>query len=280
SVHGRACRFEEEAKAGRRAMEYARCAGDRRQELRSAAAYAMSTVYGRTPLPVARAECERILAEAGGDRRTEGLVLGSLARLYALDGDFERARDAYRRARAVLEDLGTNVLAASLSLDSHAVELLAGEPAAAERELRRDYEALDRMGEKYLLSTIAGLLAQALCAQGRYEEANTMCMITASAAAEDDAQSQALWRSVRGKVLARRNGSADHAVELAREAVEVLRQTDAIVWQADALVDLAETLAATGDEAEAGRALEEAARLYELKGSAAAAEHARPALAR
>src|SRR5438105_604150 len=144
SVHGRACRFEEEAKAGRRAMEYARRAGDRRQELRSAAAYAMSTVYGRTPLPVARAECERILAEAGGDRRTEGLVLGSLARLYALDGDFERARDAYRRARAVLEDLGTNVLAASLSLDSHAVELLAGEPAAAERELRRDYDALDR----------------------------------------------------------------------------------------------------------------------------------------
>src|SRR5205807_2151845 len=37
SVHGRACRFEEEAKAGRQAMEHARRAGDRRQELRSAA---------------------------------------------------------------------------------------------------------------------------------------------------------------------------------------------------------------------------------------------------
>jgi class 3 adenylate cyclase/tetratricopeptide (TPR) repeat protein len=280
SVHGRACRFEEEGKAGRRAMEYARRAGDWRQELRSAAAYAVCTVYGRTPLAQAQAECERILAEAGGDRRTEGLVLGSLAHLYALGGDFERAREAYRRARAVLEDLGTNVLAASLSLDSHAVELLAGDAAAAERELRRDYEALDRMGEKYLLSTIAGLLAQVLCGQGRYEEANTMCMITASVAAVDDAQSQALWRSVRAKVLARRNGSGAQAVALARDAVEILRRTDALLWQADALVDLAETLATTGDDGEARHTLDEATGLYELKGSSIAARRARAAVAK
>src|ERR671932_181585 len=267
SVHGRACRFEEEAQAGRQATEHARRAGDRRQELRSAAGLAMSRAYGPTPVPVALAECERVLAEAGGDRRAEGLVLGSLARLYALGGDFERARDAYRRARAVLEDLGLNVLAASLSVDSHAVELLAGDLAAAERELRRDYDALDRMGEKYLLSTVAGLLAQALCAQGRYEEANTMCMFTASVAAEDDTQSKALWRSVRAKVLARRPDEAEHAETLAREAVEILRSTDAIVWQADALVDLAETLAAIGEDAEAERVLGEAAALYQLKGS-------------
>jgi class 3 adenylate cyclase len=278
SVHGRACRFGEEAKAGRKAMELARRAGDRRQELRSAAAYAMSMAYGRTHLRDAVAECERILAGAEGDRRTEGLVLGSLAHLYALDGDFERARRSYRRARSVLEELGKNVLTASLSLDSHAVELLAGDPIAAEGELRRDYEALDEMGEKYLLSTIAGLLGKALCAQGRYKEADTMCMITASAASEDDAQSQALWRSVQAKVLARRNGSADRAVTLAREAVDILRATDAIMWQADALVDLAETLAAAGDGAGARESLEEAASLYELKGSAIAAGRARAKL--
>jgi class 3 adenylate cyclase/tetratricopeptide (TPR) repeat protein len=270
SVHGRTCRFEEEAKAGRRAMEHARRAGDRRQELRSAAALAMSTVYGRTPVPVAVAECERILGEAHGDLRAEGLVLGALARLYALGGDFGRARDAYAKARTVLEDLGSNVLAASLSLDSHAVELLAGDLAAAERELRRDYEALDRMGEKYLLSTVAALLAHVLCAQGRYDEANALCMFTANVAADDDVQSQALWRSVRAKVLARTNGDREEAVALARKAVEILRTTDAIVWQADALVDLAETLAATGEEDEANQARAEAAELYELKRGALA----------
>jgi class 3 adenylate cyclase/tetratricopeptide (TPR) repeat protein len=265
SVHGRTCRFEEEAKAGRRAMEHARRAGDRRQELRSAAALAQSTVYGRTPVPAATVECERILREAHGDLRSEGLVLGALARLYALDGDFGRARDAYRRARAVFEDLGSNILAASLSLDSHAVEVLAGDLAAAERELRRDYDALDRMGEKYLLSTVAGLLAHVLCAQGRYDEANTLCMFTANVAADDDAQSQALWRSVRAMVLARTNGAREEAVALARKAVEILCATDAILWQADALFDLAETLATTGEEREARQARGEAAALYELK---------------
>ena len=278
SVHGRACRFEEEAKAGRKAMVCARAAGDRRQELRSAAAYAMSTVYGRTPLSTALVECERVLDEADGDRRTTGLVLGSLAQLYALDGDFGRARDSYRRARVVLEDLGTNVLAASLSLDSHAVELLAGDPVAAERDLRRDYEALDLMGEKYLLSTIAGLLAGVLCEQERYDEANTMCMITASVASEDDAQSQALWRSVRGRVLARRDGEGDKAVALAREAVDVLRPTDALVWQGNAFVDYADTLAATGRRDEARHAVDEAVALYELKGSGVAANRARSLL--
>jgi ATP/maltotriose-dependent transcriptional regulator MalT len=106
-----------------------------------------------------------------------------------------------------------------------------------------------------------------------------MCMITASVAAEDDAQSQALWRSVRAKVLARRNDGAERAVELAREAVEILRATDAIVWQADALVDLAETFKATGDMAGARVSIEEAASLYELKGSAVAAQRARARLA-
>ena len=78
-----------------------------------------------------------------------------------------------------------------------------------------------------------------------------MCMITASVASEDDAQSQALWRSVRGRVLARRDGEGDKAAALAREAVDVLRATDALVWQGNAFVDLADVLAATGQEAAA-----------------------------
>ena len=274
SVHGRACRFEQESIAGRQAMIYARAAGDRRQELRSAAALAMSRVYGPAPVDVVIPECEQMLEEARGDRRTEGLVLGSLARLYALAGDFDRARSSYRAARRTLEELGTNVLAASLSLDSHAVELLAGDPDAAERELRRDYEALDRMGETYFLSTIAGLLAQALYAQGRFEEANAMCSVTASAAAEDDVQSQALWRSVRAKVLARR-GDRIPALDLAEAAVVQLRATDAVVWQADASVDLAETRLLLGDAAGAEAAISDAVALYRRKGSEVAAERAR-----
>src|SRR6185437_5844812 len=45
SVHGRACRVEQESVAGRQAIAHARAAGDRRQELRSAAGLAMSQAY-------------------------------------------------------------------------------------------------------------------------------------------------------------------------------------------------------------------------------------------
>ena len=40
------------------------------------------------------------------------------------------------------------MLAALTSIDSGVVELLADDPVAAERELRRDYETLERMGER------------------------------------------------------------------------------------------------------------------------------------
>src|SRR5439155_12914091 len=115
-----------------------------------------------------------IVADAAGDRRTEGLVLAALSHLEAMRGAFDLARELYTRARATLQDLGESVLAASTSLESASVELLAGDPAAAERELRRDYDQLERMGANYLLATTAGLLAQAVAAQGRDAEAEEL----------------------------------------------------------------------------------------------------------
>ena len=51
------------------------------------------------------------------------------------------------------------------------VELLAGDPAAAERELRPDCEMLEKMGETYFRSTMAAVLARAVREQGRDDEA-------------------------------------------------------------------------------------------------------------
>ena len=97
-------------------------------------------------------ECSRIVADATGDRRTEGLVLGALAHLEAMRGEFDRARELSARARSTLEELGNSVLAAATSLEAGAVELLAGNPAEAERLIRRDVAELERMGAAYLLS--------------------------------------------------------------------------------------------------------------------------------
>ena len=189
-----------------------------------------------------------------------------------------RGAGAYAKARLTLEEMGSSVVASSTSLDSCGVEMLAGDPAAAERELWRDYEALSAMGERYLLSTLAAELARAVDAQGRLDEALELTDMAKDLSAEDDITSQALWRLIRGKVLARR-GQTDEAMQLADEAVALLRQTDASVVRDEGLLDAAEVMRLSGDPVRAREHLAEALELFERKGNLAAAGTARSALA-
>jgi len=241
-AHGTACRYGKAAAAAQRAMEHASLGGDERQRQHAASQYAIAALYGPTPVGEAIARCESIVAEASEDRRTQGLVMSLLSGLRGMQGDFAAARDLYTRARLMLEEFGRSVVAASTSQQSCRVELLAGDPAAAERELRRDFDELSEMGERYFLSTAAGELARAVYVQGRYDEAEELTRVAEELSADDDLTSQALWRSVRGKTLARR-GLDGEAEELARAAVGLLEGTDALILQADALEDLAEVLA-------------------------------------
>jgi class 3 adenylate cyclase/tetratricopeptide (TPR) repeat protein len=279
SAHGTACRYGDAAAAADAAVEHATAAGDDRQRRWASSQYAITATYGPTPVERAVPHCEAILAQSDGDRRTEGLTMSLLARLEAMRGDFDRARALSDRARATLEELGRSVVAASTSLDSCGVDLLAGDPAAAERHLRRDSEALSEMGETYLLSTVAAELARAVVLQGRDAEAEALTVTAEELAADDDIASQALWRSVRGKVLARR-GDLGAARRMATEAVELVRRTDAAVTLGDALLDLGEVLERCGDMAAAHDAYEEALLLFERKGNVVAAASVRDILAR
>ncbi len=110
--------------------------------------------------------------------------------------------------------------------------------------------------------------------QGRYDEALELSRIAEELAAEDDVTSQAFWRSVRAKVLARRD-RLEEAVPLAEAAVELLRQTDALVTLARALVDLADVLSVGDRPADARVALEEAVHLLERKENVVGAREAR-----
>jgi ATP/maltotriose-dependent transcriptional regulator MalT len=188
--------------------------------------------------------------------------------LEAMRGNVDEARELARRARAMLVDLGVSVLAASTSQESGQIELLAGDPAAAERLLRRDYEALTALGERYLLSTVTCDLAHAVYLQGRLDEALELSRTAEGLADADDVTSQAFWRSVRAKVDAR-HGRLDGAVPLAARAVELLRETDDPVAGARVRADEAEVVALGDRDADARASLAEAARLLERKGNAA-----------
>jgi tetratricopeptide (TPR) repeat protein len=273
-LYGNACQYGQAVRAADETIVHARLSGDFRKEMGGASSYALAAYLGPTPVPDAIARCEELVAAIGSDRGTEALVLAMLAQLRAMAGDFDRARDLVARARSTLEDLGRKVLAAGLSTDSWRIEMLAGDPIAAEIGLRRDYAELEAIGEKYFLSTIAAGLAHVLTRQDRIDEAERFCEIAEELAGEDDVWSQVLWRSARAKVAARRSQFAD-ARRLALDAIERARGTDGTILLADALADLAETSELAGERDAAREALDEALALYEQKQDAVSARHVR-----
>jgi tetratricopeptide (TPR) repeat protein len=117
------------------------------------------------------------------------------------------------------------------------------------------------MGEASTSANLAALLAQALHAQGRDEEAVTVSDVTP---AEDDVSAHVHLFAARARALAA-VGRGEEAELLAQDAVDRARKTDFLVMQGDALCALAEVLQAAGDSAEARVLLEEALELYRAK---------------
>ena len=265
-TNGTAMRYSLAAEAAECALEHARLAGDVRQETRASTAYPQAALFGPTPVPEAIVRCEEILEQVTADRQAEAMVLAPLAGLLALDGSFDRARAHITRSRAILEELGLPVEAARIEIEAWRIEMLAGDVSAGEQCLRQAYDALEQAGEKYLFSTVAGLLAQTVYALGRYDEAGRLGRLAKDVASADDVDTQTLWRCITGKVLAR-HGSFDDAELLVQEAVALLEVTDAAFFHLSALVDLAEVQRMAGKEADARSTLEAALAMAERKRS-------------
>jgi tetratricopeptide (TPR) repeat protein len=133
------------------------------------------------------------------------------------------------------------------------------------------------MGETGRLSTLAGILADVVYRQGRYDEADSLAELSKRVTAPDDLASQMLWRSVRAKIAARR-GDFDVAQALAQEAAALADSTNAFGLHGDVRMDLAEVLSLAGRREEAAVALKRAIELYEAKGISVLTEKARALL--
>jgi class 3 adenylate cyclase/tetratricopeptide (TPR) repeat protein len=258
-------------------IHHARLGGDERLVARSALGMTLSKVYGPTPALDAIAQCEALIAGGLADRQVQNLIIGKVALLHAMVGDFETARRNATSARSVLRDLSQGVRAAASSLDVAEVELLAGDPAAAERELRPDFEMLQGLGEKFFLCTMANALARAVLEQSRDDEAMALTKTAEASAADDDVEAQADWRCVRALILARR-GELAEAEALARAGLELAFQTEAPAMRASTLSDLAAVLSRAGRVEEARRAYADAIAIYTAKGNVASLRHAERSL--
>ncbi|HEX5949272.1 MAG TPA: adenylate/guanylate cyclase domain-containing protein [Actinomycetota bacterium] len=269
-----ACRYAAAAASLEDVADHAARAGDRRQETEALGRLAAALVYGPVPVEDALRRCGELRDRARGDRRVEAGVLAAEAELEAMLGRFDGTGDKLDRAEAVLEDLGLGLIALTSEEVRAAVHLLAGDPEAAERAFRRTYEALERAGERGVLSTTSAELAGAVYEQGRFEEAERHAAVSEEAGASDDVATQLLVRGVRAKLAARR-GSFEEAEALARSALELAARTEAPNFHGHAWLDLAEVLRLAGRTAEASAALQEAARQFEAKGNVVSAARAR-----
>jgi ATP/maltotriose-dependent transcriptional regulator MalT len=189
-----------------------------------------------------------------------------LGQLEAMRGRFEQARDLCRRSLAMFEELGLVVDAGAVALSAGRVELLAGDAAAAETALRRGYEYFASVGERYVQSSLAGLLAEAVFIQGRWDEAEALARETEELAAADDVDAQMTWRLQRARVSAVR-GEIGHAERLAREAVELLESTDDVVSKIPAVATLASIVRLAGNGQEADELLALAGEMANAKGT-------------
>jgi class 3 adenylate cyclase/tetratricopeptide (TPR) repeat protein len=265
-VYWFASRWGARAEALEQALVYARRAGDRRQESEILGSLPLSLSWGATPIPEALERGRELLAQAGDDRTSEAKILVVLAELEAGLGNFDEARNLYGRSKSILEELGLQLLLGVQTFAAGTIELLAGNAAAAEAELRWGLDTLGRIGAQVASSTVAALLGAAVYTQGRYKEAERMTALSEATAPDEDVAAHILFRGTRAKVVARR-GEAEHAEQLAREAVGLAAETDALTVHGDALMNLAEVLRLVGKEDDAVSVAEEARRLYESKGN-------------
>jgi tetratricopeptide (TPR) repeat protein len=266
-VQGMYARFAPAEEAWSRAAEHAHRAGKLRDARESLSWVPLMVASGPTPAAQGIRRCREIFDQAQGDKKVMSSALFSQASFEAGLGRIDEARDLLGRARALLEEVALPVWSAGpLAQEIGWIELLAGNPAAAEAELRRGYQTLSAIGEVSWLSTVAGILAEAIYAQGRYAEARRFTRIGEQAAAADDVYSHVLWRSVQGKVLAREGETAE-ALRLARAAAALAETTDFLHLRWHELMCRAETFRLAGRRADAVAAAHAAVRVAEQKGN-------------
>jgi class 3 adenylate cyclase/tetratricopeptide (TPR) repeat protein len=257
------------------AAECARRAGDERQLFDILSWRATAAVLGPAPVSEAIRRCTEFREIVGSSPTAAVWMINPLASLHAMSCEFELAERYLAEADETLLALGH--LDSIVSHHKALVRLLAGQPEIAEPPLRAGVRELASIDDSATYATTAAMLAQAVYAQGRVEEAGELCVLAAGAAPADDIVTQVIWRGVRAKVLAR-GGEHERAQALAREAVALVEPTDLLSHRGDAMLDLAEVLLSGGRGDESREAARLALELYESKGNIAASTRGRALL--
>ena len=183
---------------------------------------AVTLVFGPTPVPDAIARIEEELRLAAEPDRAPRAFLGqNLALLLAMDGKLEEARRIYVETIATYEELDLHLRQATRGVVGAQIELLAGDPGAAEQELRFGADRCDALGIQGFASALRGLLANLLWTGGHLVEAEALARELSASAPEDEFWAQVLWRCVLGRV---RTNEVEDTERLLGEALQLDRR--------------------------------------------------------
>ena len=271
SVNGDRGRAARGLVAAERMLVHARRSGVYREEAWALWFLADAILIGPTPVSAGLARCEELLRDRAELRVGDVGVLGTVALLRAMQGEFDHGRQLIGQGRRLMERLGHRSPLLSTLEWLGELELLAGNWSAADEVLR---EASQIAADGDVLGAAAGCSAaraRALTALGRPDEAEALVEIARSGMRPTFRAGQASWRSAQAAVhLAR--GDLDAAVSVAREAARILRATDLLSLRADVYADLSIAVRARGDVDEARCIADQACALYARKGNAVGAE--------
>ena len=262
-----------------RAAAIGRESGNRPAELVALEWLAVSLHDLSVPTDVAILRQEQLLAEVAGEPRAEAGILAPLAWNYGFAGRFAEAREALARSGAVFSaEFGWTLDWAGCAMNAGAIELMAGNPAVAERALRPAYDTLRAMGAANYLVDTAYYLTSSLCEQDRVDEARHVVEETRSALPPGERSAQAVWNLAAAKVQAR-GGEFATGESLARDG-RTLLGTLSPRWLGQALLTQGEVLEFAGKLDEAAVVFGEALALYEDRRAIPLAQTARRALHR
>ena len=259
-----------------RAISCGRQSGNRRAQMRASHWLAVTLSLLAAPADAGLARAEQLLREASGDLWAEGDLLKPLCVLYAHVGRVSDARAAVERSQSIFAGFGAKLALQEGAIPAALASLIIGDAVAAEHYARDGYEACQAMGEHHgYVVTLAALLAEALYAQRRFDEAQ---QLIDQVKAEPASATETGTRLIEAKLLARR-GRFAAARQLIGEAEALPSWTTGPTGQTDALKVRAEVERLAGAPGRAAASLHAARQIYQDLGAVTEAGRVREALA-
>jgi len=240
-------------------------------------------VLGPTPVPEAVARVEEILARAKPASVFEATALQSLGMFRAMEGRVEEARELLVGGWRTIRDAGHTMNAAGSVQRFAFIERRAGDDGIDQRieaVLRDGFDALERVGDRAFLPTVALELASCLVRQERDDEALSLLALARERTLPEDTVNF-IYLSAIEAMLAARQGRLEEAEQLARRSLDLAETTDFFALRGmRARGTVAEILALCGKHDEAAAVAAEAIALHDAKGDVAGVASLREQLTR